>query len=54
MRIVPDLLKIQHYFKFYHMNPTEKATAEISPTEIISSERNVVDGTKERQSWEVE
>lgn len=36
------------------MNPTEKATAEISPTEIISLERNVADGTKERQSWEGE
>ena len=47
MRVATDLLKIQYSFKFYHMNPTEKARAEISPTEIISSERNVVDGTKE-------
>lgn len=36
------------------MNPTEKATAEISPTEIISLERNAADGTKERQLWKGE
>lgn len=54
MRIATDLLKMQYSFKFYHMNPTEKARAEISPTEIISSERNVVDGTKEKQLWESE
>lgn len=54
MRIAPDLLKMLHYFKFYRMNPTEKATAEISPTEIISLERNAADGTKERQLWKGE
>lgn len=44
------MLKMQYYFKLHHMNPTEKATAEIGPSEIISSERNIVDGTKERKS----